>query len=53
MCYFIINFSKSSSFFTYSTSGFNDQNSTWCSLCVECFIRISEQAAAFALYVTN
>jgi len=35
------------------TTRFNIQNSTWCSLCVECFVRISEQTAAFALYVIN
>jgi len=29
------------------------KNSTWCSLCVECFVRISEQTATFALYVIN
>ena len=26
------------------------KNSTWRSLCVECFVRISEQTATFALY---
>ena len=26
---------------------------TWCSLCFECFVRISEQTTAFALYVIN
>ena len=26
------------------------KNSTWCSLCFERFVRISEQTAAFALY---
>jgi len=29
------------------------KNSTWCSLCVECFVRISEQTATFALYIIN
>ena len=29
------------------------KNSTWRSLCVECFVRISEQAATFALHVIN
>jgi len=24
-----------------------------CSLCVECFVRISEQTAAFAVYIIN
>ena len=27
--------------------------STWCSLCVQCFVRTSEQTATFALYVIN
>jgi len=38
------------------TTRFNiKKNSTWCSLCVECFVRISGQTAAFALheYVIN
>ena len=26
---------------------------TWCSLCVECFVRISDQPAVFAIYVIN
>jgi hypothetical protein len=29
------------------------KNSTWCSLCCECFVRISEQTATFALYIIN
>ena len=29
------------------------QNSTWRSLCVECFVWISEQTATFALYINN
>ena len=29
------------------------KNSTWCSLCIECFVRISEQTATFALYIIN
>jgi hypothetical protein len=27
------------------------KKSTWCSLCVECFVRISEQTAAVAVHV--
>jgi hypothetical protein len=27
--------------------------STWCFLCFECFVRISEQRAAFSVYVIN
>ena len=30
--------------------GLTFKNSTCCSLCVECFVRISEQTATFALY---
>ena len=41
-----------SSFFTYH-QGLTFKNSTWCSLCVECFVRISEQTATFALYSIN
>ena len=29
------------------------KNSTWCSLCGECFVRISEQTATFALYIID
>ena len=29
------------------------KNSTWRSLCVECFVRISEQTATFALYIID
>jgi len=29
------------------------KNSTWCSLCVEWFVRISEQTTTFALYGIN
>jgi hypothetical protein len=29
------------------------KNSTWCSLCVECFVRIWDQTSAFVLYVIN
>jgi hypothetical protein len=45
------NLLKPSDFFTYHQV--NMQNSTWCSLCVECFIRISERTATFALYIIN
>jgi hypothetical protein len=34
-------------------TGLTFKNSTWCSLCVECFVRISEQTATFALYNIN
>ena len=27
------------------------KNSTWCSPCVQCFVRISEQTATFAVYI--
>jgi hypothetical protein len=33
--------------------GVTFKNSTWCSLCVECFVRISEQTATFAISVIN
>jgi len=33
--------------------GLTLKNSTWCSLCVECFVQISEQTVTFALYVIN
>jgi hypothetical protein len=49
---FYINLVKSSRFFTYPP-GLTFKTSTWCSLCVECFVRISEQTAAFALYVVK
>jgi len=39
--------------FLYVPPGLILKNSTWCSLCVERFVRISEQTAAFALYVIN
>jgi len=29
------------------------RNSAWCPLCVQCFARISEHTAAFAVYVIN
>jgi len=33
--------------------GLTFKNSTWFSLCVECFVRISEQAAVLEVYVIN
>jgi len=33
--------------------GLTLKNSTWCSLCIQCFVRISEQTATFALYIIN
>ena len=33
--------------------GLTFKNSTWLSLCVECFLRIWEQRATFALYMIN
>jgi hypothetical protein len=47
-----INLLKPSDFFTYH-HGLILKNSTRCSLWVECFVRISEQTAAFAVYVVN
>ena len=43
---------KPSGFFTYQ-QGLTFKNSTWRSLCVECFIRISEQTATFALHIID
>jgi len=37
----------------YLPPGLTFKNSTLCSLRVECFVRISEQTATFALYVSN
>ena len=39
--------------FLYVPPGLTFKNSTWRSLCVECFVRISEQTATFALYIIN
>ena len=47
-----INHLKPSGYFTYH-QGLTFKNSTWRSLCVECFVRISEQTATFALYSIN
>jgi hypothetical protein len=33
--------------------GLTFKDSIWCSLCVECFVRISEQTATLALYIIN
>ena len=46
-----INLLKPSGFFTHHQV--SCKNSTWCSLCVECFVRISEHTATFALYTIN
>ena len=43
---------KPSGFFLYHQF-FTFKNSTWYSLCVECFVQISEQTATFALYIIN
>jgi hypothetical protein len=47
-----LNLLKPSSFFTYHQV-LTFKNSTWRSLCVECFVRISEQTANFALYIID
>ena len=47
-----INRLKPGGFFTYRQV-LTFKNSTWRSLCVECFVRISEQTASFALYSIN
>ena len=47
-----VNVLKPTGFFTYY-QGLTFKNSTWRSLCVECFVRISEQTATFALYIIN
>ena len=39
--------------FLYVPKGLTFKNSTWCSLCVECFVWISEQTATSALYIIN
>jgi hypothetical protein len=38
---------------SYVPTGLAFKNSTWFSLCVKCFVGISEQTAAFAVYVIN
>jgi hypothetical protein len=35
------------------TTRLNIQNFTWCSLCFECFVRISEQTATCAVHIIN
>ena len=37
----------------YVPPGLTFKNSTWRSLCVECFVRISEQIAIISLYDSN
>jgi len=39
--------------FLYEPPSLTFNNSTWCSLCFDCFVRISEQTAAFAVYVID
>ena len=46
------NLLKPSGYFTYH-QGLTFKNSTWRSLCTECFVRISEQTATFAFYSIN
>ena len=46
------NLLKPSGYFTYHQA-LTFKNSTCRSLCVECFVRISEQTATFALYSIN
>ena len=46
------NLLKPSGFFMYH-QGLTFKNSMWCSLCIECFVWISEQTATFALYIVN
>ena len=47
-----INLLKPSGLFTYH-QGLTFKNSTWRSLCVDCFVRIPEQTATFALNSIN
>jgi hypothetical protein len=37
----------------YLPPGLTFKNHTWCSFCVQCFVRISEQTATFVLYTIN
>jgi len=39
--------------FNSGFKGLTLKHITWCSLCVECFVRISGQTAAFALYIIS
>ena len=50
---FWFNLLKPSGFFRYHQLYLTFKNSTWSSLCVECFLRISEQTATFPLYIIN
>jgi hypothetical protein len=36
--------------FLYAAPRLTFKNSTWCLLCVDCFVSISEETATFALY---
>ena len=47
-----VNLLKPSGLFTFHQD-LTFKNSTWRSLCVECFVRISEQTATFALYIID
>jgi hypothetical protein len=46
ICYLVFTFFKAYRFL-YVPPGM------WCSLCAECFVRISEQTATLALYIIN
>jgi len=39
--------------FLYVLPGLTFKSSTWCLLCFECFVWISEQTVAFAVYMIN
>ena len=39
--------------FLYVPPGLTFKNSTWCSLCVACFVQISDWTATSALYIIN
>ena len=47
-----LNLLKPTGYFTYH-QGLTFKNSTRFSLCVECFVRISQQTATFTLYIIN
>jgi hypothetical protein len=38
---------------TERTTSYTFKHSTWCSPCVGCYLRISEQRATYDLYITN
>ena len=42
-----------SEYFFSLPPGLTFKNSTWCSPCVQCFVRISEQRAAIVLYIIS